>query len=309
MSLHNWPVKYFLLGLILSCGGASSNNIDAGVDGNVEASLSVSPTSFTFDAITFGEVTQEETFTITNTKASATTVSVSSAGDSAAFNLNTSACNNVTLQPQETCQFSSSFQPANVSDGIGNRTLQVSVRDNVTADVVVVPMQGEVLNPKLTVTTLGGGSVIRSHQSNDSCGPNCFRHPIGNISLTPVPDAGMGIDVWTSTPSVCGGRGNCTFNLTGNTVIEAQYLQEVTLNVQVTGTGQVTGLNHPIDCGPGTTNVCSAKFIIGDLIGVASSVAADFTLNGINVICENAVFCDFPVNGAVAGEDNLIVSF
>lgn len=134
--------------------------------------------------------------------------------------------------------------------GTGNCTLSMLADRAVTATFAdtqpTFPLQ---------VAFAGGSGAITSIPAGIDCPGSCSADfPAGtDVELLQVPAAGFAFDSWTGD---CSGDEACRLTMDGARSVTANYAQENSLTVSVSGSGAVTSTPAGIDC-PGN---CSAGF-------------------------------------------------
>lgn len=115
----------------------------------------------------------------------------------------------------------------------------------------------------LTVDNLGGGTVI-SDDGNINCGEVCsFNYDSSaTVTLTATPDTDYEFGGWVNVEG-CGESGQCVVDIgstTGNKSVKAHFYKPLTLDVENSGGGFVSGTN--IECG----DICQATFRASSIV-------------------------------------------
>lgn len=158
---------------------------------------------------------------------------------------------------------------------------------NVT---VTAPATGTVTSAPAGINC-GGGNTTCSAPFNSG----------SSLTLTAVPQAGNVFTGWTG--SVCAGTAACTFTVTANETIGANFapLYTVTVGLAGTGTGTVTSAPAGINCGV----TCSSSFQSGTVVTLAATPAAGSVFTGWGGACSGNAGCTL----TLAGNQNVTATF
>jgi hypothetical protein len=143
-------------------------------------------------------------------------------------------------------------------------------------------------NTNLTVSVTGSGTVS-SNPAGISCPSTCSHAFSGGsqVTLTPTPASGWAFASWGGA---CNGSGGCTVTIAAHASVTATFVQNVTLSVNVTGSGSVASSPTGINC-PST---CSASFAGGTQVTLTATPTDGSGFEGWS--------------GACSGFDNCVVT-
>jgi FG-GAP repeat/Divergent InlB B-repeat domain len=155
----------------------------------------------------------------------------------------------------------------------GNCSMTLNANTTVTA-VFALNAVTQFSVTAMTATGNGGGGTVLCSANGGAMGP-CGNYAVGtSISITPTPNSASNFTNWTNgTGSVSANCGNatgaCTFTLTGNTSITANFnLPMLNVVLAGTGVGTVTSTNIAgINCGA----TCTAPFNKGATVTLAAA--------------------------------------
>jgi Divergent InlB B-repeat domain len=159
------------------------------------------------------------------------------------------------------------------SDGSGNATscnntavdcsitltANSSVRANFALSVTLFSVTAN------TATSNGGGGSVSCSANGGAAGP-CGSYPVGAaMVLTATPNSASNFTGWAGAG--CAGTGTCSFTLTANTTVTANFNRPI-LTVVVNGTGAVS--STPAGINTCTTN-CTAPFNRGTAVTLTAT--------------------------------------
>ncbi|MBU6482923.1 MAG: FG-GAP repeat protein, partial [Nitrospirae bacterium] len=233
-----------------SCTGTGTCSITLNADSSVTATFPVTPPPATLTTSTAGAGTG--------------TVTCSTNGGAIFGACATTYASGTALVLQATANSGTIFTGWSNGTGSVNCTgiticsVTLSADSSVTANFALNVTQFSVNAP--TVSANGGGGTVECTANGGAAGP-CGSYPVGTpISIIPAPNSASNFSGWTNgtgsvTASCSNATGACTFTLTANTSITANFNLPV-LSVVLVGTGTVTSSPTGIDCGA----TCTAAF-------------------------------------------------
>jgi len=118
----------------------------------------------------------------------------------------------------------------------------------------------------LTASVSGNGSITSNPVGID-CGSDCSEVYLSGttVSLTATPATGY---VFASWGGICSGQGNpCTFSISANTSVVANFATPATLTTSVTGNGTISSSPAGINCGTD----CSEIYAQGQAVTLTAS--------------------------------------
>ncbi|MCX7771093.1 MAG: CSLREA domain-containing protein, partial [Proteobacteria bacterium] len=127
-----------------------------------------------------------------------------------------------------------------------------------------------IVKRNLTVTKSGTGSgVVTSNPSGIDCGTDCNEQymNVTNITLTATPDSSSIFTGWTSgtgSSSRCTGTGNCSFTITEDSTITAEFTLKqytITTDSSPSGSGDIVCTPNPVN--HGTQSTCTITPSVG----------------------------------------------
>lgn len=136
-----------------------------------------------------------------------------------------------------------------------------------------------------------GGGAVTSSPEGISCGAACeARYPDGTVvTLTAVPETGSTFSGWSGAG--CGGSADCSFVLTGDTVVSATFepipYTLTVINDSAFGGGTVTSIPSGIDCG----STCSAPFAYGTVVNLIATPDGGYGFAGWSGGCTGFDTC------------------
>jgi uncharacterized repeat protein (TIGR02543 family) len=158
-------------------------------------------------------------------------------------------------------------QPGELGDFIGNQM--------AAANVGV---------PSLTVARTGPGTVTGA-SGKINCGGSCTTNlALGtSVTLTAIPPSNA---VFTGWSGACAGTDlTCTFSITGENTVTANFVQIFTLSVGRSGSGTVTGTPSGTDRALNCGSACSAKFLQGSSVTLTATPSAGLSFVGWSGSC------------------------
>lgn len=173
--------------------------------------------------------------------------------------------------------------------GEGNCNVQMTAAQNVVATFE----QEETQNFSLQVSITGLGTVTSS-PSGINCGNDCSEsYESGtNVSLTAQPDEGYEFVSWSGS---CNGGGNCNVSMSAQRTVTAEFRQvaaeEYTLQVSVTGSGNISSSPAGIDCG----SDCAETFQNGTAVSLTATPDSGFEFIGWTGACSGTGVCQITV--------------
>ncbi len=167
--------------------------------------------------------------------------------------------------------------------GTGSCVVSMTVAKSVTAT----------FNPPPTTFSLGvnvsGQGTVTSSPSGINCGSfgSCSANFSSgtNVTLSATPAAGWFFVGWTGA---CSGDGSCVVPMTEDHSVLATFNQNVSLSVDVTGSGTVSSSPSGIN---NCSNSCSANFSIGQNVTLSATPAAGWTFAGWTGACAGTGSC------------------
>ncbi|MEO5656576.1 MAG: hypothetical protein ABIO65_01785, partial [Nitrospiria bacterium] len=147
-----------------------------------------------------------------------------------------------------------------------------------------------------------GRGDVTSSPEGISCGADCeARYPDGTtVTLTAVPETGSTFSGWSGAG--CSGSADCSFVLTGDTVVTATFepiLYTLTVhNSYASGGGTVTSTPSGIDCGP----TCSAPFAYGTVVNLTAVPDDGYSFAGWSGGCTGSDGCTITMTADVMVE-------
>jgi hypothetical protein len=147
-------------------------------------------------------------------------------------------------------------------------------------------------NASLTVSVTGSGTVS-SNPSGISCPSTCSHIFAGGsqVTLTATPASGWSLSSWGGA---CSGSSGCTVAMNAAESVTATFVQDVTLSVNVTGSGSVTSAPAGINC-PST---CSENLAPGTQVTLTATPANGFGFSGWGGACSGVGNCVLTMNAA-----------
>lgn len=151
-----------------------------------------------------------------------------------------------------------------------------------------------------TLSYGGGKGSVSFSPVGTSCGTDCYQYAQGTlITLTAIPNTDAFFRGWSSNKVNCESS-SCTFTVTENVSIAAEFAQLYTLNVATTGNG-AGKITHPgnINCGAGSTETqCSASFAINSGITLKYSIQDYSVFTGWGGDCSGVLLCNVKMDAA-----------
>ena len=147
--------------------------------------------------------------------------------------------------------------------GVGVCSILLTVDSGVTAWFTLNAVSAPVRTS--TFSGNGGGGTVQCSANGGVAGP-CGSYPIGStMVLTATPNAVSNFTGWSGAG--CSGPGTCTFTLTGNTFVTANFNRPV-LTAQLVGNGLIS--SNPVGINS-CVAICSAPFDKGSLIALTAA--------------------------------------
>lgn len=171
-------------------------------------------------------------------------------------------------------KFSGPYDPASHKAICGGDGLCTVPLDGELGDFIGTQMAAANVGvPSVTVTRTGSGTVTGAG-GKINCGGSCTAQlALGtSVTLTATPPGNAVFTGWTG--DCVGSQLTCTFNISGENTVTANFTQIFTLSVGRGGSGTVTatpaGSDRALNCG----NACSAKFMQGTTVTLTATPAA-----------------------------------
>jgi FG-GAP repeat/Divergent InlB B-repeat domain len=140
-------------------------------------------------------------------------------------------------------------------------TANSSVRANFALSVTLFSVTAN------SATSNGGGGAVSCSANGGAAGP-CGSYPVGAaMVMTATPNSASNFTGWSGAG--CSGTGTCSFTLTANTTVTANFNRPI-LTVVVNGTGSVSSNQLPAVINTCTTT-CSAPFPKGAAVSLTAS--------------------------------------
>ena len=163
--------------------------------------------------------------------------------------------------------------------GDGNCNVQMTAAQNVVATFE----QEQTQSFSLQVAVTGMGTVTSS-PSGINCGNDCSEaYESGtNVGLTAQPDEGYEFVSWSGS---CNGSGSCNVSMSAQRTVTAEFRQiaaeEYTLQVSVTGSGNISSSPSGIDCG----SDCAEIYQSGTVVSLTATPDSGFEFIGWTGAC------------------------
>jgi uncharacterized protein (DUF2345 family) len=210
---------------------------------------------------------------------------------------------NFNLSPAQSCTASITFNPP---AGEFYSADLVFTEDSLNTDFS--PFQqialsgtgtGGVVNYSLSASTAGTGSGSLG-------GTNCSTgsYPTGTtVTCTENPTGGSQFTGWSG--GTCTGIGSCSFTLTANSTVVANFALFYSLTVSEigSGTGTVTSSDNAITCASGSTTGCSSSYPSGTQVTLTASATGTSTFLGWGGACAasgTSATCNVTMNSALS---------
>jgi hypothetical protein len=173
--------------------------------------------------------------------------------------------------------------------GDGNCNVQMTAAQNVVATFE----QEQTQSFSLQVAVTGMGTVTSS-PSGINCGNDCSEaYESGtNVGLTAQPDEGYEFVSWSGS---CNGSGSCNVSMSAQRTVTAEFRQiaaeEYTLQVSVTGSGNISSSPSGIDCG----SDCAEIYQSGTVVSLTATPDSGFEFIGWTGACTGTGACQVTV--------------
>ena len=144
-------------------------------------------------------------------------------------------------------------------------TLNMNAARSVTATFTTPAGPGPVSYPLQVIPAGTGSGTVISSVAGINCGSDCIESYVANSQVTLTADANAG-SMFTGWSGACTGTGSCVLTMDSGASVSATFVRLLTVDVAVTGSGNVTSnpaaINCPADCDesvmPNTTLVLTA---------------------------------------------------
>ena len=211
-----------------------------------------------------------------------------------------------TLAPGAQCVYSVTFAPMSAgtlseSLVLTDNNLNAISPSTVGTQAIALSGTGVSTNYTLSVSTAGSGSGAVS-------GANCSTGSYSQgttVTCTETPNAGSQFTGWSG--GTCSGLGSCSFSLSSNSTVVANFSLAYTLTVTEVGTGSgtVTDNLEEITCSEANGSVsgtCLAGYGSGTTVTLTASSTGTSTFVGWGGACASSgasAFCSVTMNSAV----------
>lgn len=177
--------------------------------------------------INFGQLAPNTSFTqpinVINRGSFPLTISLVSKSGSNQFQIKNDLCSGATLQPSGVCRIDVSYTSGIAGQNSASIVIKSSTLPVSTTVSLKATSTGVLYDLSVTKTGNGSGNVFSS-TGGISCGSNCTGKILGTsiVTLYAIPSNGSSFGGWTGY-SACVTNNPCTFTMTGNVNINAEF--------------------------------------------------------------------------------------